>query len=135
MSRVSEHRRADAGFTLIEVLVALAVVAVSLAAIGSLIGATVRGNRSIEQRLVLVEVARSIVADLPSRTQLGAGDGSGELAGNRWRINAVPYVADYVDPRKSIPWMPYLVTVRVQSPGGNVVRVDTVRLRAREESQ
>ena len=44
------RRRAVAGFTLIEVLVALSVVAVALAAIGSLIATTVRGTRSIDRR-------------------------------------------------------------------------------------
>lgn len=133
MCRVSDKPCADAGFTLIEVLVALAVVTVSLAAIGSLIGATVRGTRSIEQRVVLIETARAIVTGLPDRTQLGAGNLAGELAGNRWRINVLPFSADYVDARRPASWMPYLVVVSIQSPSGKLIRLDTVRLRARDE--
>ena len=57
-STSSSKRAGSAGFTLIEVLVALAVVAVSLSAIGSLIAVTVRGARSIGGHLALVETAR-----------------------------------------------------------------------------
>ena len=53
-------RARAAGFTLIEVLVALAVVAVSLSAIGSLIAATIRGARSVDAHLALIETARAI---------------------------------------------------------------------------
>ena len=44
-----DRRHGEAGFTLIEVLVALAVLAVALAAIGSLMATTVRGTRSIDR--------------------------------------------------------------------------------------
>ena len=40
-----------AGFTLIEVLVALAVVAASLAAIGSLVAVNMKNTRALEQRV------------------------------------------------------------------------------------
>ena len=48
----------DAGFTLIEALVALALVAVLLAAIGPLIASSMRGVRSVEQHGALVATAR-----------------------------------------------------------------------------
>jgi general secretion pathway protein I len=56
-----------AGFMLVEVLVALAVVAVALAAIGSLIATTVRGARSLDTHLMLAETARMIATALPDR--------------------------------------------------------------------
>ena len=61
MFRPNGSRRSTAGFTLIEVLVALAVVAISLAAIGSLIAVTTRGARAVGLHLTLVETARAIV--------------------------------------------------------------------------
>jgi len=45
----------SAGFTLIEILVALAVAALALAAIGSLMAGNIRGSGRIEQHIVLVE--------------------------------------------------------------------------------
>jgi len=62
------------GFTLVEVLVALSVVAISLAAIGSLIAVTTRGARAVGLHLTLVETARSITTGLPDRDQLALGN-------------------------------------------------------------
>lgn len=123
------QNRDDAGFTLIEALVALAVVAISLAAIGSLIGGNIRATRSLDQRLALVETTRSILAGLPDRTELKPGNLSGDLADHRWRLDVMPFEADFVDPRLATPWFPEAVVLRVQSPTGEILRIDTVRLR------
>ena len=117
------------GFTLIEVLVALAVVAISLAAIGSLIAVTTRGARAVGLHLTLIETARSIITGLPDRDQLEFGNLSGESAGHRWRLDVLPFYADFVDPQAPTVWMPQTVVVRVQSPSGKVLQVNTVRLR------
>jgi general secretion pathway protein I len=121
-------RRAIAGFTLIEVLVALSVVAISLAAIGSLIAVTTRGARAVGLHLTLIETARMIITGLPERDQLVPGNFSGESAGHRWRVDVLPFYADFVDPAQT-NWLPQTVAVRVQSPGGKVLQVNTVRLR------
>ena len=121
------------GFTLIEVLVALTVVAVTLSAIGSLIAVTIRGARSVSGHLALVETARSIMTGLPERGELGPGSFSGEAAGHRWRVDVLPFYADFVDPQKT-DWVPQTVVVRVQSPSGPILQINTVRLR-RVQSQ
>jgi general secretion pathway protein I len=123
-------KRAVAGFTLIEVLIALAIVSISLAAIGSLMASTVRTMRSIDQRFALVETARAIEAGLPDRSQL-TGVLSGDLAGHRWRVDVSPFAANFVDPRLPSPWVPQIVAIRVQSPGGSILQVNTIRLRPR----
>jgi general secretion pathway protein I len=127
--RRNGSRRRTRGFTLIEVLVALSVVAISLAAIGSLIAVTTRGARAIGLHLTLIETARSIVTGLPDRDQFAPGNFSGESAGHRWRVDVMPFYADFIDPRDPTVWMPQTVVVRVQSPGGKVLQVNTVRLR------
>jgi len=120
--------RGTEGFTLIEVLVALSVVAVTLSAIGSLIAVTIRGARSVSGHLALVETARSIMTGLPDRGKLGPGNFSGEAAGHRWRVDVLPFYADFVDPQKT-DWIPQTVVVRVQSPSGPILQINTVRLR------
>lgn len=127
-------RRRERGFTLIEVLVALAVVAISLAAIGSLIAVTTRGARAVGLHLTLIETARAIITGLPDREQLVPGNLSGESAGHRWRVDVLPFHADFVDPAQSI-WLPQTVVVRVQSPAGKVLQVNTVRIRRKPEQQ
>jgi general secretion pathway protein I len=130
---VPERSRAVAGFTLIEVVVALALVAVSLTAIGALIATTIRGSRSIDQHLSLAETARAIEATLPGRDELATKNSSGEMAGHRWRVDVLPFISNFVDPRLPTPWVPQTVVIRVQSPSGPVLQVNTVRLRRRTE--
>jgi len=126
-------RRATAGFTLIEVLVALSVVAISLAAIGSLMAVTTRGARAVGLHLTLIETARAIITGLPDREQIEPGNFSGESAGHRWRVDVLPFYADFIDQRATTAWSPQTVVVRVQSPGGKVLQVNTVRLRRKAE--
>src|SRR5437867_4271159 len=67
-ARVRAHRAtpcgACAGFTLIEAVVALAVVAIMLTAIGAVATTSARGTRSLEQHLALVETTRIVAATL-----------------------------------------------------------------------
>lgn len=128
MSRIGPFRRMRScgGFTIIEVLVALAVVASSLAAIGSVVAATTRGARSIEQHVALLQTARAIETGLPGRDQLVAGNFGGEIAGHRWRVSVSPFAMGGTNDSS---WIPQLVTTRVQSPSGAVIELNTARLR------
>jgi general secretion pathway protein I len=127
----SKRRRATDGFTLIEVVVALAVIAVVLTAIGSLIAASVRGARALDYHLTLVETARAIETGLPDRADLKPGTLAGEVSGQRWRVDVRPLPAVEVETQKPTPWIPQSVVITVQSPGGSILQVNTVRLRPR----
>jgi general secretion pathway protein I len=129
-----QSRDTSAGFTLIEVLVALAVLAVSLTAIGSLVATNIRATRALDQRLALSTTARAILTGLPDREELAVSNLSGEIARHDWRLDVLPFVADFVDPRRATPWVPQAVVLRVQSPTGQVLRLDTVRLRRAQGS-
>ncbi len=118
-----------AGFTLIEALVALAIVAAVLGSIGAVIATTVKGTRGIDQRLALSGTAETLVAALPARALLKPGRQSGELAGHRWRIDVSPMnVAVANDAPQTGRFVPLAVTMRLQSPGGPAMQVTTVRL-------
>ena len=120
--------RGDAGFTLIEVLVAVAVLAVVLGAIGAVVGNTVRAIRSVDRRLPLLETAQSLIAALPARDALQPGTQTGTSGEYRWRIDAVLLNRNVPDDAKAAKWMPLAITVRVQGSEGPPVRLDTVRL-------
>jgi general secretion pathway protein I len=113
---------------MIEALVAIAVVAISLAALGSLIANNLRATEWVDDRLALVDTARSVLTALPDRQQLSDGESRGEIADNAWRIDVLPFMADFVDPQLATPWIPKTVVIRVQSPTGEILRLDTVRL-------
>jgi general secretion pathway protein I len=118
-----------AGFTLIEALVALAIVAVVLSSIASVIATTVKGTRSIDQHLALSGTAETLLAALPARTLLTPGRQFGETAGHRWRIDVSPMnVAVTSDAPQTARFVPLAVSIRLQAPGGPGMQVTTVRL-------
>jgi general secretion pathway protein I len=118
-----------AGFTLIEALVALAIVAAVLGSIGAVIATTVKGTRGIDQRLALGGTAETLLAALPARTLLKPGRQSGETAGHRWRIDVAPMnVAVASEAPQTQRFVPLAVTMRIQAPGGPAMQVTTVRL-------
>ncbi|SDT21071.1 prepilin-type N-terminal cleavage/methylation domain-containing protein [Bradyrhizobium canariense] len=121
--------RRDAGFTIIEVLIALAIVAVSIVAIGSLMATNVRGVRSLEQHVALMQTVRTVMTvGLPPRAELHPGTSSGQIEDYRWTVDVTPLGGDWTVPDADIPWVPELVRVRVRSPTGAVSDIRTVRL-------
>ena len=124
--------RRDAGFTIIEVLIALAIVAVSVVAIGSVMATNVRGVRSLEQHVALLQTARTVMtAAIPSRAELRPGAVSGQTDDYRWTIDVSPLGGGWTVPDADVPWVPELVRVRVRSPTGAVSDIRTVRLMQR----
>jgi general secretion pathway protein I len=117
-----------AGFTLIEALVALAIVAAVLSSIGAVIATTVKGTRSIDQRLALTGAAETLLAALPARNLLKPGRQSGELAGHSWRIDIAPLNVAVQEVPQTSPFVPLAVNMRLQAPGGSAIQVTTVRL-------
>jgi general secretion pathway protein I len=119
-----------AGFTLIEVLVALVLVAMSLAVMGSLFAGKARATVALERHLALVETARFVIATLPKRDQLSSGEFSGETSGHRWRVDVLPFMDGEVN-AAAAQWIPTRLVISVRSPSGSVFRVETVRLQKR----
>ena len=130
MCRLMSPKRArgSAGFTLIEVVVTLAVIAALLVSIGSLVGVSVRGTHALESHLALVETARMIETGLPDRNSLKTGTLSGETAGQRWRVDVGPFSGS-LDSQTPTQWQPLTATITVQAPDGTSLRITTLRLR------
>lgn len=124
---------ASAGFTLIEALVSLAVVAVCLSAIGALVATNIRASGKIDQHLGLVETLRAVETGLPDRISLLPGNLSGEMAGNAWSVDAWPLPVDDLNPRAAEFWTPQTIVLSVRAPSGPVVRIETIRLRRRND--
>ena len=116
-----------AGFTLIEALVALAIIAIVLGTIGSVIAVTTKGTRSIDQHVALASTAETLLADLPARGLLKPGRQSGQLAGSRWRVDIAPMNVAGGDPATD-RFVPLAVNLRLQRADGSAIQVTTVKL-------
>jgi general secretion pathway protein I len=130
--RTCSERIGELGFTLIEAIVALAVVTVVLAAIGSVVAANLRGVRSLEEHVAMMQAARLLVAELPRKGGSFPDDLGGEISGYRWQLQLSPIVdTDQAGPDSR--FIPERVELRVQSPSGAMVSLETVRLQKRNE--
>jgi general secretion pathway protein I len=125
--------RRDAGFTIIEVLVALAVVSVSIIAIGALMASNARGVRTMEQHVALMQATRTVMTTgVPSRGELRQGASSGQTDAYRWSVDITSLGGGWAPPPSSdVAWTPELVRVRVKSPSGAISDIRTVRLMQR----
>jgi general secretion pathway protein I len=131
LSHRTERDIDNAGFTLIEVLVALSIVGITLSSIGALMASAARGNRSIEQHLSILETARSVMAALPERAQLVQGGSSGEIAHLRWRLDVSPYAIGDASAQTKATWVPQSVVVSIRAARGKALELSTIRLQRR----
>ncbi|CCE06487.1 General secretion pathway protein I precursor [Bradyrhizobium sp. STM 3843] len=128
MSR-SPIDRPDAGFTIIEVLIALAIVAVSIVAIGQVMSTNARGVRALENHVALVQSAQTVLATaIPQRSALAPGTLNGRTGDTRWQIDIGPVGEDWIVDKDDVNWVPELVKVRVRGPAGGMITLETVRL-------
>lgn len=120
---------------MIEALVALVLVMVAIAAIGSLMFGSNRGVRSVEDHLTLLQTARLLVTSLPSREDLAPGSLSGELLGQRWRLDIEPFSGGGVGQIADSTWSPRTLRFQIKTPSGATLRLETIRLQQRKRSQ
>ncbi len=122
----------EAGFTVLEVLVALALIAVAMVAIGSVMSTNARGVRSLEQHVALMQTTRGVMTGgIPARAELAPGISSGQTGDYHWTVEVAPLGGGWTAPDADVAWTPELVRVRVKSPTGAVSDIRTVRLMRR----
>jgi general secretion pathway protein I len=86
------RRSAEAGFTLLETLVALAILGIVMSTVYGLIGSGLRSAHRDEDRLLLALVAQNLLARSRYDLNPRRGELSGDIGGGlRWRIASVPY--------------------------------------------
>lgn len=134
--RNSEQRQG--GFTLIEVLVALAVLALSLGAVYSLFSTGLTVADRGEDEVVATALAQSQLETLGTAEPLALGETAGRFAnGFRWRRTVRAYRGALALARYDVV-VPYAVDVEVSWAGGRragSVTLSTVQLRPRAEGR
>jgi general secretion pathway protein I len=121
--------RRDAGFTVLEVLIALAIVAVSIVAIGAVMSTNARGVRALESHVALIQSAQTVfVTAIPPRKELAPAALSGQVGDFRWQVDIGPVGGGWMVEGADAAWIPELVRIRVRSPTGATVDLETVRL-------
>lgn len=125
--------KASAGFTLLETLVALAIVAVSLVAIAALMGSSARGSRKLEQHVALVQAGyNALWLAFPSRLPPPSREQSGETMAHAWRAQMQPFAVDLGGADNASVWLPQKILVQVRSPSGATMELETIRLFRRQ---
>ena len=85
---MADRRRSTGGFTLIEIMVALAVFSLAALALVRLESATVRGASTIDETLAAAMLARTLAAEAATAARaptLGIASGSEDNGGRTWR--------------------------------------------------
>lgn len=103
------------GFSLLEVLVAVSIMAFSLGALYQAAGGSVRSVQRADQRTQALLLAQSLL-DAHDTVPAAGLDARGEEAGLRWRLSATPYPTDF---EQSPGWRLYRVSVIVGVAGGD----------------
>jgi general secretion pathway protein I len=92
--RRRSRRLESAGFTLVEIIVALAILALSLNAILPAISDALWRTSEAEAQAEAASLARSLLAQAGSAVPLRDGAAAGQFEnGFRWRLNVTPYGA------------------------------------------
>lgn len=126
--------RSQAGFSLLEVMVAFSVLALALGVLYHAVGGSVRNIQEVEWRTRAALLARSL-ADAYDSVPPGATSASGRNPdGMSWQVAATPLVPAMGQP--VFAWPLYRVEVVVSWPGarrGGEYRVVTLRPERPEE--
>lgn len=129
------RKNSDDGFTLVEVLVAFAILAMTLTLAFRSFGSGARGVNAADRQALAVAIAQSRLAAAGVETPLEEGTVTGTHEGGlHWRLTA-RRLPDYPDFADATGLDAFRVTVAVrranQSGGGDIVNLSAIRLSRR----
>src|SRR5688572_901092 len=119
--------RRTRGFTLIEVVVAFAILALSLGALYEAFGGSLKRSGAAAQRELAALRAESLLAEYRGSGGLLPKERRGVEGGYEWRIIVKPYPAEL---RESSAWMAERVTVEIAwgASRSRTLRIESVEL-------
>ena len=115
--------RRQKGFTLIEVVVAFAIFALSMGALYESFGGALRRNSQAHEREQALLVAQSVLARVRVAPVPWKPEDSGSPEGGwQWRVEVAPFDADAAESKQS-PWQTFAVTIHLAREGSNAKEV------------
>jgi general secretion pathway protein I len=122
--------RRDAGFTLIEVLVAFAILSVCIGSLFLIFQTSLHRGEAAAAERSATAAAQALLATVGTDIPLVDGERSGTLPpGLRWQVVIRPYGDP--DPQRLLPMVPHAVSVTVWWGGSHSITLDSLRLEAR----
>lgn len=126
----NEPEEGCAGFTLLEALVALALVVAFVGTLGPYLFHARSIMDNAEHRVAAQILLRTLVDAPFDRSQLANASRSGQLNDLRWRIVSEPMASDIASSATGRQWQAYRVTASVAAGQGQTIAAETVRLGA-----
>jgi prepilin-type N-terminal cleavage/methylation domain-containing protein len=130
--RDNNRRGGQAGFTLLEALVALALVLAFAGAIGPQLSQARRIMAHAEGRVAAQVLLRSLLDAPFERSTLADASREGETGGLRWRVITQPVAAAAGDPNRP-NWPAFRVIANVAWAPDQMVTAETIRLGKRQQ--
>jgi general secretion pathway protein I len=128
LGRLRRGRR-QRGFTLIEIIVALAILAVALTALFQAFSSGLQATTATERQAAAVMLARSLLDRIGEDIPLAPGEKTGVSDdGQRWSIAIAPSPLIAPEHRADSPVLPFDVQVSVATDGRQPVTLTTLRL-------
>lgn len=122
------RRDAQAGFTLLEAMVALLLLALVLAPAYSLLSGGGRAARAVDRRAQALAVAEAQLAALSAERRLVPGTYPGEGGGYRWTVSVAPRTDGPFDGAAARGMAAYRVTIDVSDRDGPILDLSSTRL-------
>jgi type II secretory pathway pseudopilin PulG len=128
-SSISNDRSAKrGGFTLLEALVALALVAAFFATLAPFLFHARRIMNNAEGRVAAHILLRTLLNAPFDRFHLADTARAGTFNGLRWRVVATPFAIDAAPPDPAQSWTAYRIVASVSAGPGQVMTAETIRL-------
>jgi prepilin-type N-terminal cleavage/methylation domain-containing protein len=122
------RRRAESGFTLIEALAAITILALSLSVLLSAHDDGLRGATVLNDRLRARLLAQSLLAEW-SQHRVHQGPSQGRSGRFTWAVSVVPFAGGLGAPaQEGGRWMLHELTVTVAWPPAREIKLTTLRL-------
>ena len=123
-----DNGKRQAGFTLLEALVALALVLAFAATLGPHLSQARRIMDHAEGRVAAQVLLRSLLDAPFDRSRLAKASRKGEANGLRWSVIAEPVVAAAPAAPDRQKWLPYRITASVAWSSDQIMTAETIRL-------